>query len=447
MSEQKKIYGTNHFYSTDIYHEIDCTDKEALSEVIRVSDGVMKNMLSNDAQAVWVIQSWTLKEETLDILSDEHAMVLDLYCDTDPKWKKNNAFKGKPWIWCILQNFGGRTGMSGKIKLMAEEIPRVLSSESKGKLSGIGLAPEGIGGNPIFLSMLSEMTWRKTQPDFSMWLRTFVRSRYAKQLEAADKAWEILLETVYTGPEAYGPLESEICAIPSLDIKKVSSNGGTALYYKPELLVEAWKLLLDCSEALSQSDNFKYDLVDVSRQVMSNYAKPVYKKIVDAYRNKKTEELIVYSEEFITIMEDMDKLLSTNKEFLLGKWLNDAKKIGENSIEKYSIEWNARRQITLWSSPEIDEFHDYANKQWAGLIKSYYLPRWKKFLQELQTSLAGNKEIDFDKFRRKINLWAVKWSHMKNSYSSEPQGSEILISKYMFEKYKDKLASEYGMKK
>ena len=37
-------------------------------------------------------------------------VMLDLYAEVSPQWKRYSGFFGAPWIWCMLHNFGGNIG-------------------------------------------------------------------------------------------------------------------------------------------------------------------------------------------------------------------------------------------------------------------------------------------------------------------------------------------------
>ena len=51
---------------------------------------------------------------------------------------------------------------------------------------------------------------------------------------------------------------------------------------------------------------------------------------------------------FLDLLEDLDRILATNKNFLLGPWLESAKALATNQQERKLYEFNARNQITLW---------------------------------------------------------------------------------------------------
>lgn len=63
--------------------------------------------------------------------------------------------------------------------------------------------------------------------------------------------------------------------------------------------------------------------------------------------------------------------------FLLGPRLAEARTAGHTKEVSDLYEWNLRTQLSVWgTSPKGgSEVEDYANREWAGLISSYYKPR------------------------------------------------------------------------
>jgi alpha-N-acetylglucosaminidase len=49
-----------------------------------------------------------------------------------------------------------------------------------------------------------------------------------------------------------------------------------------------WDLFIHASSTGVNSDGFRFDLVDITRQVLANYALPLQKKWVDAFKTKDT---------------------------------------------------------------------------------------------------------------------------------------------------------------
>ena len=74
---------------------------------------------------------------------------------------------------------------------------------------------------------------------------------------------------------------------------------------------------------------------------------------------------------FIDLLKDMEEILSTNKNFLLGPWLESAKALATNDEEKKIYEFNARNQITLWGPN--GEILDYAGNYHPFKIQTPYV--------------------------------------------------------------------------
>lgn len=123
---------------------------------------------------------------------------------------------------------------------------------------------------------------------------------------------------------------------------------------------------------------------------MGDTAGILYGDVVDAYQREDREALSTAGERFLESIRDVDRLLATRREFLLGKWLADAKRWATNEEEARLYEWNARNLITLWG-PRDSMLHEYAQRQWSGLIGGFYLPRWERFVQRLHEALAAGK--------------------------------------------------------
>ena len=117
-------------------------------------------------------------------------------------------------------------------------------------------------------------------------------------------------------------------------------------------LVKAWQQLVSCADKFSESDGFQYDLVDVTRQVLADYASMLQQTAALMYKTRDEAGFKDASEDFLELIDDMDKLLGTREEFLLGKWLLDARNVGHTQQEKDLYEQNARNQITLWGNKD-----------------------------------------------------------------------------------------------
>ena len=71
--------------------------------------------------------------------------------------------------------------------------------------------------------------------------------------------------------------------------------------------------------------------------------------------------------QFLTILDDMDRLLLSHDSFLLGNWVSAAHNLATSEEDRNLFRMNALNQLTLWGPN--GEITDYAGKQWAGLVK------------------------------------------------------------------------------
>jgi len=276
------------------------------------------------------------------------------------------------------------------------------------------------------------MAWRKESPNLKKWINDYSVYRYGKKLDKAQQAWEILLNTVYNVPrDQEQASESIYCARPSLDGSVVNMWGSTNVYYNPNELKRAFDLLLGCKEELKGIDSYEYDLVDIARQLLSVKGLETHKKIVEVYNNKDNTNFQKYYEDFLNLIEDQDRLLATRKEFLLGTWLEQAKSIGSTEYDKKLNEWNARTLITTWGPRKpAEELHEYSHREWSGLLKGFYLPRWKIYFEYLLDKLEGENPESIDFYD-----WEEKWTKGTEKYPNNPAGDASLLCSTMIQKY------------
>jgi alpha-N-acetylglucosaminidase len=142
------------------------------------------------------------------------------------------------------------------------------------------------------------------------------------------------------------------------------------------------------------------------------------------------------------LLDDIDQLLATQKDFLLGPWIHQARRCGKTFEEKVRYEQNARNLITLWGGKD-NRLHEYSCRQWSGLISDFYKPRWKQFFEVLDTSLKTDAPADFELFESKIKAWEWSWVNTQKEFPTEPRGHSVDIVKQLHRKYKDNVEKMY----
>lgn len=444
--EQKNLFGETQFFGGDPFHE------GGTSEGINVklaAQKILQAIRKVNPQAVWVLQGWQHNpvKELMEGLKPGETIILDLMACERPQWGgvKTSMFH-KPeghwnhqWIWCALPNFGGKTGLHGKMSSYASG-PVFAKHHPMGKnICGIGTAPEGIGTIPVVYDMVYDMAWRTDSIHIPQWLDNYTYYRYGTEDNNCNRAWKLLSETIYEcHNELGGPVESYICARPSDTIQHVSTWGNAVMFYDPMKVVKAWDLLYQSRKRFNHSDTYEYDLTDVTRQVLSDYAKYLHERMVLAFQKKDKERFMEYSGKFLNIIKDEDRLLSTRKEFMLGTWLAEAEKAGGTPEEKRRFVTNAKRLITTWTDTDSD-LHDYANKEWSGLLIDFYLPRWEAYVT-YKTSLLYGKKLPYPDYSKMEQEWVLT----NSTYLSRviPEGT-IAVVEDLYKRYHTEIEQNY----
>ncbi|HEY8994079.1 MAG TPA: alpha-N-acetylglucosaminidase C-terminal domain-containing protein, partial [Lacunisphaera sp.] len=126
-------------------------------------------------------------------------------------------------------------------------------------------------------------------------------------------------------------------------------------------------------------------------------------------------------------------------EFLLGSWLNEARHWGATPAEQDYFEENAREIVTAWHMPGA-QLTDYASRQWNGLMRDYYLPRWEKWIALTGEALEHGTPFPEQEYIAWVNAQCAAWIHAHGAaYASAPQGDPVEISRGLFAKYRARL--------
>jgi alpha-N-acetylglucosaminidase len=245
-----------------------------------------------------------------------------------------------------------------------------------------------------------------------------------------------MLKTVYDSHKQTGTF---LCERPGFYDKKMVYRTSPIPDYDIDTLNLALENLLKSSNEFKNIDTYQFDLVNLTRQVISPLAYYWILDLQDAYNKKDINRFLKLKEQYLTLIRDFDRLLSTRKEFLMGKWIEEAKRWGESDDEKALYEFNARNLITLWGEKctenQFDDLNNYAYKQWAGMFSDYHLVRWTRFFEEVETALRNGKTWNRDFFLESSCQWEKSWSRNKNIFPSTPSGDPVEISRTIWEKY------------
>lgn len=433
--EMTRLYGKVSYYSMDPFHEGGNTsgvDLEAAGKAI------WKAMKQANPRAAWVVQAWGAnpRPQMIRNLPAGDMVVLDLFSESRPQWGdpasswyRKEGFGQHDWLFCMLLNYGGNVGLHGKMAHLIEEFYKAKDSSFGKTLKGVGMTMEGIENNPVMYELLCELPWREQRFSKDEWLEGYLKARYGKSDSQVSQAWMLLSNTIYNCPAAstqQGTHESILCARPSWKAYQVSSWSEMSDYYDPADVIRAAGMMVDAAERFRGNNNFEYDLVDIVRQAVAEKGRLMYRVLVDAYKAGDRELFKLSSDRFLRLILMQDRLLATRSEFKVGRWLESARNLGSTEEEKDWYEWNARVQITTWGNRVAADdggLHDYAHREWNGLLRDFYYLRWKTWLDEQLKSFEGGQP-------KAIDFYALEepWTLKHNSYASEAEGNPVDIA-------------------
>ena len=446
IEEQTALYGTDHIYGLDVFNEMEPPSWEP-EYLARISQQVYESLRKADKKAEWLQMSWLFYHKRKQWTSERieaylkgaplsKQVLLDYYCDRQEVWRMTDKFYGAPYIWCYLGNFGGNTNLAGDMRDTHNKIEAALK-EGGANLVGIGSTLEGFDCSPFKFEYVFEKAWDMPQhKDLNVWMCHLADRHLGYKDERARKAWLLLNDKVYNfaGHTTQATIAN---ARPSMAKRLNRTNKRTLNRYQNAVLIEAIGLLLECE---GSKEVYAYDLVNLVRQMLGNLYGELFTEYKAAMEQCDRSRMSALETKMMTIHTDLEELLSSRTDFLMGKWIADAKAFGVSDAEKLYYEQNARCLLTTWGERDA-ELNDYANRMWAGLMAGYYGKRWQMFFDAVNDAFdAGEK---FDEVQQKAlhnRLTAFEeswWRNCLGDYNSTPKGDPLEVAKRVYLKYKN----------
>lgn len=415
IEEWEKEFGKNDFYIIDSFNEMEIPfppkgTPERYKLLASYGENVYSSIKAGNPDAVWVMQGWMFgyqrniwDYETLQALvskvPDDKMLLLDLAVDyskifwnNGANWEFYKGFYNKPWIYSVIPNMGGKTGLTGVLSFYANGHLEALESANKGRLSGFGMAPEGIENNEVIYELLSDAGWSNKKIDTDQWLADYSACRYGRRCGKLAATWDGLRKSVYgsfTDHPRY-----------NWQFRPGRVSTGT-INITPDFFA-AIENFAACAPELKDSELYGVDLAELAAAYVGGKLEILATAINNAYLYGDQEKAAALEKEFITLATGMDKVLESHPIHQLERWLGFARKHGNSEALKNYYEKNARRIVTVWGPP-ID---DYSARIWSGLIRDYYLPRWQHYFN----SKKSGEKFDFAK-------WELNWVENQNGIS------------------------------
>ncbi|MDQ7911196.1 alpha-N-acetylglucosaminidase TIM-barrel domain-containing protein [Phytohabitans sp. ZYX-F-186] len=406
---QLELFGTDHLYAGDPFIEMKPVDADA-SYPAAVASATLAGLRSADPDAVWVMQAWPFSyhgefwtEERvatfLGAIPAERMVLVDLWAEYDPQWRRLAGFSGKPWLWCALLNFGGRTDPVGDPRALPEQIDEALAAPDPPV--GLGLAMEAIHNNPAYFELVTDQIWHPVG-DVGAWTDAFAERRYGPGAWTDDLrvAWRGLLGSVYDArgleisPGFRGVMTARPSYAPLQDgATRLRADVEGLLWYPAPVLADAWHRLVEAAERYPElvPGPLGHDLVEVGIAYMARVADRFCLAAV-------TESACLgaasgpHLDRFLRVFDDLERMLACRDEYTFQRWEAGALSWATGTADREVLRDNARRVVTVWSQTAGTDLDDYAGRHWAGLVGGYYRDRWRLWADGLDRALADPGE-------------------------------------------------------
>lgn len=420
---QKDLLGEFRYFSTDPFHEGGISSGVDLPEY---AQACLRQMTEFSPNGVWFLQGWGSNpmREILKALPVEHVLIGDLSSEVHGL---TDNFADYPWMYGTVDNFGGQRRFRGNLTVLINDPLEYICDENK-SVVGISMFPEGVETDEMMFDVVADYALCDCQVQPDEWLRKRLKIRYGMDSESAFKAWQIIREYVYIGEE---PRDSGLLSRPSLTVDHGICM-TSVLRYDNRHLFDALKLMMVDYDHLCHGEAFRMDIMDIARQLIGNAAWEPIRQLQEAYFNK---DLDAFEENVALLMRYYDlqeAVTGTDKHSLLGPWLADARAQGDTLAEKAYMEFQARNIITLWANREgSDELHDYAAREWDGMLQDFYRPRWESYINILRHSLvSGRKPMDYNRYDAEYFF-----TTLSKEYPTEPYGDAKQILQNVIEQF------------
>lgn len=384
VQEWEKEFGRCSLYLSDSFNEMDLpwkTPEEKKRGLAVCGKNVYEGIRDGNPDATWVMMGWMfgyqrhiwkpdILQALLSEVPDDKMLLLDMAVDysslvwrNGKNWDYYPGFFGKRWVWSTIPNMGGKSAHTGKLAFYANAHLEALASPNRGKLEGYGSAPEGIENNEVVYELLFDAGWRDRPLDLDAWLANYNRCRYGASPEALAEYWSLMRRAEYNS------------LTPHPHFCWQHRPGGTrgSVRWNPDTF-RALEKFASCADALKDSPLYALDLRENAALAAGAKLELLLRSEAKARECGLPGEAAALRARAESLFLTIDRLLTGHPTLDLREWIRKARAAGEGD-EKLAdyYETNARRIVTVWGPP----VGDYSVRVWAGLVRSYYLGRYR----------------------------------------------------------------------
>jgi alpha-N-acetylglucosaminidase len=380
--------------------------------------------------AIWVALGWqgNPSAPVLAGLPDPQRMlIVDGLSDRYGDWSAGRNWGAVPATFGAVYNFGGHTSIGANTGVWLDRYYN--STGPSSDFDGVSLLPESWTSNPYAGELLTELPWHEAAFDHAAWTRVYARARYGT--DAAAAAWEIIRRTAYSMPAGDWdePADSVFGAAPDLQAGSAAAWSPPAQRYDMADFEKSLPLLLAAAGSVRNTAAYRFDLVDVTRQVLDNRGRTLLPSLAAAYAGKDATEFRRLADDFLHLIDRVDEITGCHADFMLGTALQRAEQTARQwGTDPVVAAQDLKRSYTTWGPRDASVsggLRDYANREWNGLVGTYYRPRWAAYFTALETALrTGSDPEPIDWFAR-----GDAWVRGEQSIARRASGDPVEVAR------------------
>ncbi len=416
-------YGKGGHWLIDAFNEmlppVPATSPARETQLAAYGETLHASLSSARPDAVFVMQGWMFSYQSsfwtadaidafLTPMPADRTLILDLANDTYPgTWERAKAYAGKPWIFGYVQNFGGNNPLTGDLELYRKDLTGLAGRNDTGRLSGIGLFPEGLHANPLVYAYLTDQGWTPSDEPVSRWLGRYATSRYGHTSPEMDAALAAVAQAFYRTrnwdfgwQNGFG--QYLLCKRPKPELAQTKHPDDLALDRS------AVAGFLDFWPRYGDQVLYRHDAVAFLVHLASLTIDRDLTVIMAAYGRGDVASGDALWAATQRQIADLDLLMGEQPD-TLSSWLDAARRYGDTPAEADYYLDNALAQVTVWGGDNV--LNDYASKAWQGLYDDFYRRRWTLYFDALRRDGAG---FDAAAIKRQLVAFDTDWGKRRD---------------------------------
>ncbi|MER6392639.1 alpha-N-acetylglucosaminidase [Streptomyces sp. NPDC001523] len=426
-AEQRTVFGDSSMYRMSPLHE---GGKTGSVDVAKAAGAVQKALWAAHPGALWAVLGWQEdpRRELLAGVDTSKLLILDGLSDRYDGLDREARWGGAPYALGTIPNFGGHTTIGANTPVWSDRFD-AWRAKPDSALTGIAYMPEATGTDPAAFDLFTDLAWESGPIDRRKWFAAYSARRYGRADAEAAAAWEELRKGPYgTASGLWSESQDGLfTARPSLSAAGSARWSPKSMRYPAGSVRRALDHLLKVAPPLRTSSAYRYDLVDTARQALANHSRVLLPKIKAAYEAKDVRLFRELTAQWRDGERRLDAVTSADPNLLLGPRLSAARSRGADRAEADRYEYDTRSLLSVWgprAASEGGSLHDYANREWGGLVSELYAPRWDAYFATLEEALvrrAVPRQIDWHAFEE-------EWARRTTRHAEVPVGDPYALA-------------------